>query len=552
MRNLAMLISAAQSKIEPDIIFKNANVVNVFTNQVEKCDVAVYNGVIAGLGEYSGKNEIDVNGKYLLPTFIDSHCHIESSLVSPVEYAKLVVPKGVTAVIADPHEITNVSGENGLKFMIESAKDLPLDVHYMLPSCVPATPFDSAGAVIDSALTKEYLERYDFKGLGELMDFVSVLNSSDEVLSKLEDVDIIDGHAPSISGKELCAYLCANVKTDHECTSAREAAEKVARGMYVQVREGTSAKNLKDLIPAVTPHNVSRFLFCTDDKHLDDILEEGTISNCVQKAVSLGVDPIDAIKMASLNAAQCYKLDKCGAIAPGYFANIIVSEDITASKITEVYKKGVLVAKNDKALFDKQIEDSSAVTNTVHIDEVKPEIFELEFSHNTPIVKVMPDTLVTQKITVKDKEGLSLCACLERHNGTNNIGKGFVYGFGLKNGAVAQTIGHDSHNITVLGSNPDDMALAVNSLGNDGGIAVVIDGKVEAKMTLAISGLMSDKPADISVNEYINIKKAVEKLTPESKIDTLMMLSFLSLCVIPEIRISDKGLFDVTKMEVIK
>ncbi|MCR5635722.1 MAG: adenine deaminase [Clostridiales bacterium] len=550
--NKSMLIAAAQSKIEPDIIFKNANVVNVFSGKTEHCDVAVYNGVIAGLGEYSGKNEIDLNGKYLMPSFIDAHCHIESSLVSPVEYAKLVIPKGVTAVIADPHEIANVKGEEGLSFMIKSAEGLPLDVHYMLPSCVPATPFDSSGAVIDSKLTKELMQKHGFLGLGEMMDFVSVLNSSDEVLAKIECADIIDGHAPYISGKELCAYACADIKTDHECTIPQEASEKAARGMYVQIREGTSAKNLEALLPAINEYNFDRFLFCTDDKHLDDILEEGTISHCIDKAISLGLDPVKAIRMASLNAAQCYNLPHTGAIAPGYFADIVISEDLNATKITEVYKRGVLVAKNDKALFLAPAETDGNVTDTVHINPVKTEDFKMEFNSSIPVIEVMPDTLVTKSVLRKTGEQLEMCACLERHKGTGNIGKAFVTGFGIKNGAVAQTIGHDNHNITVLGTSAEDMALAVNSLGKDGGIAVVIDGKLEAEMPLPIAGLMSDKPYEEAVKEYIAIKNAVKKLVPDSKIDTLMMLSFLSLCVIPEIRVSDKGLFSVTDMKFIE
>lgn len=552
MSKLGMQIAAAQSKIEPDIIFKNAKVVNVFLGEIENCDVAIYNGKIVGLGEYNGKNEIDVDGKYLIPSFIDSHCHIESSLVSPIEYAKIVVPKGVTAIIADPHEIANVCGEDGLEYMFSAAEGLPLDVHFMLPSCVPATPFENSGAVIDSKLCHELIKKYNFRGLGEFMDFVSLLNSSDEVMSKLKCTDIVDGHAPSLTGKELCAYIGAGVKTCHECTKATEALEKVSRGMYVQMREGTSAKNIEGLLPAVTTRNADRFLLCTDDKHVDDIIAEGTVSNCVRKAVSLGLDPIDAIKMASLNAAQCYKLENTGAIAPGYFANIIISEDITVTKITEVYKNGVLVAKNDKALFDKTSVDTSKVTNTIHINELTSKDFEMTFDSSVPVIGVMPRTLVTNKLYKSDDTGLNYCACLERHKGTGNIGKAFVDGFNLKCGAVAQSIGHDSHNITVLGTNPEDMALAVNSLGKDGGIVVVIDGKVESSMILPIAGLMSDKSADIACKEYVSIKEAIEKLAPGSEIDTLMMLSFLSLCVIPEVRVNDQGLFDVTTMEFVK
>lgn len=543
------IIEAAVGRKKADIVFKNAKVVDVFTHSIRETDVAVKNGFIIGFGEYDGKEEIDVNGKYIMPSFIDSHLHIESSMLSPSEYAAIVVPKGVGAIIADPHEIANVCGEDGLKYMIDSSKGLPLDFHFMLPSCVPATPYESTGAAIDSRMTKELLEKYDFLGLGEMMDFVSVLLNKEEVIDKIKSTEIVDGHAPGLKGKDLYTYVAAGVKTDHECTTVEEALEKISLGMYVQMREGTSAKNIKDLIGSVNDYTMRRVLFCTDDKHLDDIMAEGTISNCIARAVELGLDPISAITIATLNAAECYGLKKIGAVAPGYKANIVISEDITARKITEVYKDGELVAKDGKALFERKNNIPDNLKNTNNYKAVGVEDFKLEFDKKMPVIEVLPDTLYTNKIYCENNDGLALTAVIERHKASGNIGKAYVKGFNLKNGAVAQTIGHDSHNITVVGTNPEDMALAVNSLGKDGGISVVINGEIAAKMILPIAGLMSDLPAEKAVKEYVAIKENVEKLAPNSNIDTLMMLSFLSLLVIPEIKVNDHGLFDVNKQE---
>lgn len=548
---MKQLINAALGKAEPDIIFKNATVVDVFTHKLIQCDVAVSCGKIAGLGTYSGTHEVDCTDKYLMPSFIDSHLHIESSMLSPSEYAKIVVPKGVTTIIADPHEIANVCGEKGLKYMIDSAKSVPLDILYMLPSCVPATPFDSSGARIGSAATKRLMEEYEFLGLGEMMDYTGVISANDETLAKIECADICDGHGPMLTGKELCAYASTGILTDHECVTAEEALEKIRLGMYVQIREGTSAKNLSELIKAIDPYTLRRILFCTDDKHINHIIETGTISNCVGKAISLGIDPIDAITIATLNPADCYGLKKKGAIAPGYVADLLICEDISAQNILEVYKDGNIVARNGKALFEKIAVSHDDVINTVHIKEFTAEAFELEFTPGMPVIKVMPDTLVTAMVNKDTREGLNYCAVIERHKSSGNVGLAWVDGFALKRGAIAQSIGHDSHNITVVGSNPEDMAVAVNALGTEGGITVACDGKIIAKLALPIAGLMSDLPAETVNEENARVVEAAMELRDNHDVDIFMMLSFISLFVIPEIRLNDSGLFNVLEQKYI-
>lgn len=545
------LINAALGKEEADVIFKNATVVDVFAHSLIQCDVAVSCGKIAGLGNYSGSHEIDCTGKYLMPSFIDSHLHIESSMLSPSEYAKIVVPKGVTTIIADPHEIANVCGEDGLKYMLASAESVPLDIMYMLPSCVPATPFDSSGARIGSAATQRLMNEYNFLGLGEMMDYVGVISANDETLAKIDCAKICDGHSPLLSHKELCAYVSTGILTDHECTTVEEALEKIRLGMYIQIREGTSAKNLAELIKVVNPYTLRRLLFCTDDKHINHIIESGTISNCVNKAISLGIDPIDAITIATLNPAECYGLSKKGAIAPGYAADLIICEDITAQNILEVYKDGEIVARNGNALFEKIAVNHENVVNTVHIKEVSAESFKLDFTPGTTCIQVMPDTLVTKKIVKDTPDGLNYCAVIERHNASGNIGLAWVDGFALKNGAIAQSIGHDSHNITVVGSNPEDMAVAVNALGTEGGIAVACDGKVIAQLKLPIAGLMSDLPAETVNEEHEQVVASAAALRENNGVDIFMMLSFISLFVIPEIRLNDRGLFDVIEQNYI-
>lgn len=548
---ISKLIDVAMGRTMADTIIKNGTVFDVFNHKFTKTDVVISNGKIVALGNgYSAKNIIDATDKYIIPAFIDAHAHIESSLLTPVEYAKVVVPKGVTTVIADPHEITNVLGEKGISFMFKSAESVPLDVKYMLPSCVPCTPFEHSGSVIDGDLTKELLSKYDFLGLAEMMNFVGVINNDTDVIKKLSTGVFIDGHAPLLTGKELCAYVCGGIKTDHECSNVDEALEKISMGMSILVREGTGAKNIEGLVKAINPYNLNRFAFCTDDIHISDIAKDGTILNCIRKSVKLGLSLEDALTMATINPAKIYNLKDKGAIAPNYVADIIVC-DKSLDNLYLVLKDGLIVVKDGEPTFTGKNIDISEVSNTVHIKEVTPQDFNLEFIEGMPVIEAVKGSLITKKAYPTTKDGLSLCAVVERHKATGNVGKAFIKNIDIQNGAIAQTIGHDSHNITVLGDNPTDMALAVNSLGSNGGICIVHNGKVISYMELEVAGLMSNKSYSEVLAMDNDIVEKAKIVSKHGSSTILMLLSFLSLVVIPELKLNDSGLFDVSNWKYI-
>lgn len=549
--NLPDVIKAAKGEEKSELVLKNATVVDVFNHQTIECDVAISNGTIIGLGDYNGYCEVDLHGNYVMPSFINAHVHIESSMLSPVEYAKAVIPKGVTKIIADPHEIVNVCGENGLSYMIDSAKNIPLDIHYMLPSCVPATPFDSSGCIINGDDTQKLYKKYHLFGLGEMMNFPGVLSGDNDIIKKISCCDIVDGHAPGLTGKDLCAYIDCGIKTDHECITLEEAKEKISMGMYIQVREGSGAKNLETLAPLINSYSLRRLVFCTDDKHLDDILEEGTISHCINKAIELGVDPINAIVMATLNTCECYGIKNEGAIAPGYKANLLVCGDLTANNILQVYKDGKLVAKDGVALFKTSNVDTSKVTNTINIKPLSVSDFECEFSKFKTVIGINPHSLYTSGLHCETDEGLNVVAVIERHHATGNIGKSFVKGLDIKDGAVAQSIGHDSHNICVVGDSKEDMLKAVEDLGKDGGISIVKSGEVICSFKLPIAGLMSNKPFDITLKEYKQVFESLKQICNKEDSSLLMIMSFISLLVIPDVKLSDKGIFDVNQWKFI-
>ena len=548
---ISKLIDVAMGRTIADTIIKNGTVFDVFNHKFTKTDVVISNGKIVALGDgYSAKNIIDATDKYIIPAFTDAHAHIESSLLTPVEYAKVVVPKGVTTVIADPHEITNVLGEKGISFMFKSAESVPLDVKYMLPSCVPCTPFEHSGSVIDGDLTKELLSKYDFLGLAEMMNFVGVINNDTDVIKKLSTGVFIDGHAPLLTGKELCAYVCGGIKTDHECSNVDEALEKIFMGMSILVREGTGAKNIEGLVKAINPYNLNRFAFCTDDIHISDIAKDGTILNCIRKSVKLGLSLEDALTMATINPAKIYNLKDKGAIAPNYIADIIVC-DKSLDNLYLVLKDGLIVAKDGEPIFTGKNIDISEVSNTVHIKKVTPQDFNLEFTEGMPVIEAVKGSLITKKAYPTTKDGLSLCAVVERHKATGNVGKAFIKNIDIQNGAIAQTIGHDSHNITVLGDNPTDMALAVNSLGSNGGICIVHNGKVISYMELEVAGLMSNKSYSEVLAMDNDIVEKAKIVSKHGSSTILMLLSFLSLVVIPELKLNDSGLFDVSNWKYI-
>lgn len=549
--NTTMLIDVATGRKEADLVLKNGYILDVFNHSIIKADVAIINGIIAGIGEYSGIKEIDIEDQYVIPGLIDSHVHIESSMLTPKEYARLAVLKGVTTLIADPHEIVNVCGEAGLKFMIDDIDDVPIDIHYMLPSCVPATPFDNSGAVIDSQKTHQLLEKYKLLGLGEMMNYVGVINSDSEVLAKLEGVELIDGHAPLVTDKNLCGYICAGIRNDHECSTADDALEKISKGMKILIREGTAARNLEALIKAVTPYNYQNFSFCSDDKDLMQIMTEGTISHCIKKAISLGLNPITANIIASHNPAIIHKLKNKGAIAPGYIADLVITDNLNHDNVSYVLKNGTIIVEHGYAVYSKGESNISTVTDTVNIKKVTDKDLEVIFDPKRPVIAVEDGSLITNAEYVESDNNLSMCANIERYKASGNIGKCFIKGLTINNGAVAQTIGHDCHNITVIGDNSRDMATAVNALGTKGGIVVVKNNHIIAKMILPVAGLMTNKPCIEAQQEHSMVMDAIKEISPDSCHTLTMLLSFISLLVIPHIKLGDRGIFDVDKFKYI-
>ena len=559
-------IKIANGEKNAPLVLKNANIINVFTNEIIYGDVAVYNGKIVGIGEYHGDEEIDLEGKYLSPSFIDGHVHIESSMVTPLQFSKAIVPRGVTTIIADPHEISNVRGLDGIKYILDSSEELPLDVYIMLPSCVPATPFENSGAVLKAENLEKLIDHPRVLGLGEMMNYPGVINGDSEVLKKLKVFEeyVIDGHGPLLEGKQLNAYVGAGIATEHECSTVEEMKNRLRLGMYIHIREGSAAKNLEELIQGVDKNNLRRCIFCTDDKHPSDLLGDGSIDYNIKLAIAKGIDPIDCIKMASLNAAECYGLRWKGAIAPGYFADMVVIDNLKDFNILEVYKEGKLVAKENKPLFSIEEIDSSSMMNAVNIAEITEKDLKIHLESNrVNVIKLLPHSLITEKVerTVQLENGefkpqndILKAAVVERHNKTGNIGLGLVEGFGLKNGAIASTVAHDSHNIIIIGDNDRDMVKAIYELERvGGGITMISDGKIIDTLPLEIAGLMSQSPLE-EVNEKLNkmLEASYEILGVNREYEPFMTLSFIALPVIPNIKLTDMGLFDVSEFKFIE
>jgi adenine deaminase len=561
-------INLAMKREKADLVIKNANVINVFTKEIIRGDIAIYKDQIVGIGNYDGYREIDAEGKYVCPGLIDSHLHIESSMVTPTEFAKAIIPKGTTTIIADPHEIANVCGINGINFMLNQSKDVPMNIYFMMPSCVPSTPFENNGADLSAELIALHLANERILGLGEVMDYTSVINSKEEILKKIDlfDDKIIDGHSPNLKDKELNAYRVAGVMTDHECSTVEEAIERLRLGMYVQIREGSGAKNLEKLIKGLIKYdmNLDRCVFCTDDKHLDDIRKDGHISYNIKKAVKLGLNPIEVICMATINAANCYKLKRLGAVAPGYSADLLIFDSFEQFNVDKVFYRGDLVYENNeiKTEMPKYINDRN-VLNTVRIANVTKEELKIKLSNNkVPVISFSANELLTKKefaeVNVIDGEFVqdnifSKVAVIERHKATGNIGLGIVKNFNIKGGAIASTVAHDSHNLIVIGDNDRDMLVAINELKRvNGGYTVVNNGEIKGTLELKVAGLMSDKSSEYVMETLNKMLKEARKLGINEKIDPFITLSFIALPVIPEIRITDQGLFDVTKFEFIK
>lgn len=543
------IVDVAAGREKADVVIKNTTVVDVLGGSLIKGDVAVCGDKFAGVGSYSGVTEIDGTGRYVMPSFYDAHLHFESVMVRPSEYLKISVPKGVTAYNADPHEIANVCGEKGIRFMLDDVRGIPADIRFMMPSCVPAAPEDHSGCVLGAADVKRIADSCGLFGLGEMMNFPGVVGCDPDVLAKLDVRPVIDGHAPGVSGNPLNAYIAAGVSTDHECESVEEALEKVSKGMYVLIREGSQTRNLRTLIKAVNKTNLRRFMFCTDDRNIEDLVGLGTIGNAVRLAVECGMDPIDAITIASLNANEAYGIKNTGAVAPGWTADFLVCADITAQRVEKVFYHGALVAENGRPLFSVSPADVSGVTGTVHIKPVTAKDMAFPFDPVRPVMRVFPGTVVTEAVKADGPEGLNLMCCIERHDASGDIGHCYVDGFRLRGGAVAQTVGHDSHNITVLGDNPEDMALAAGSLGADGGLVVVKNGRLIGKLPLEIAGLMSSAPASEALAAREKLTEALAEMDYNRDIEPFMLLSFLTLIVIPDVKLNHKGLFSVSKWD---
>ena len=551
------IINAAAGREPADLVLKNATYVNVFSNSLCTADIAVAEGLIVGMGEYSGNEEVDMTGKIVLPGFLDAHIHLESSLVSPKEFVKAVLPHGTTTVVTDPHEIANVMGADGIEYMLQATEGLPVDVRFMLPSCVPATPLDESGAVLDYRAIDSFYDHPRVQGLAEMMNFVGIIAGDDQPVEKIVAAQAhhkkIDGHAPDLVGNDLNAYVAAGVYSDHECHDLNDAIAKLERGQFIMIREGTAARNLDDLAPLLCDKYSERCMFCTDDKHPDDLLEKGHIDYIVKRAIGLGVDPITAVKVACHNAARYFLLNNRGAIAPGYLADFVVIDNFQDFTIEKVYKRGELMVENGVVKdfpappIESYLEDRAR--NTFHVEALTAE----HFSEHRPrgIIGMVDGEITTVDAGYSDRIDVEYdvlkIAVVERHKNTHHIGIGFLQGYGLKSGAVATSVSHDSHNIIVVGTNEADMAAAANRVVELGGGIVVWDGGVpKAEVPLAIAGIMSDEPL-VTVNAKLEAAKAAaHDLGVNPGIDPFMTLSFMALPVIPTLRITTRGVFDVS------
>ena len=563
MRQSELIRAAYEGK--NTLVIKNANVVNVFTDEIVRADVAVYGDVIIGVGSYSGENEIDAGGAYLAPGFIDAHVHIESSMVIPSSFMKVIMPHGTTTVIADPHEIANVAGAAGIRAMYKPTDELPLRVLFMLPSCVPATPFEHSGAKLVAEDMEQFMHKSRILGLGEVMDANSVINCSQEMLDKLRlfDKRPIDGHAPMLEGMGLNAYRVAGAFSDHECSTYEEVKQKLATGMNILLRIGSAANNMDGVLRRIAKEKLPtrNMMFCTDDKHIEDIRREGHINANARMAVAAGIDPIDAIKMASYNAARAYGIRGVGAIAPGYKADMVLLEDLKDFKVKQVISRFGRPYTGEEQIPSPILPPQ--VFNSVRLPEISKYDLALRCHVSAPVIKMIPHQLVTELVyrdVERDEngcfipsEGMVKLAVIERHHATGSMAVGILEGLGIKHGAVASTVAHDSHNLVVAGDNDEDMLMAIESLRDcGGGYSVVSRGVVLARLPLPIAGLMTAAP----VNDVLEIQQALldalYSLGAKRDSDPLIALSFMALPVIPAVKLTDEGLFDAVNFKFIK
>ncbi|WP_373143589.1 MULTISPECIES: adenine deaminase [Enterococcus] len=568
---LKRLIDVAAGREPADLVLKNANVIDVYQAEMISGDLAIVDGKIAGInGEYQGKETIDLKGKIVAPGFIDPHIHVESSYVTPEEFGRLLVPHGTTTVLADPHEIVNVLGLSGLDYMIEAAKETALDIRYMMPSCVPATNMENAGAVIEAADMISSFEKNQVDGLAEFMNFPGVIHAQDEVLDKLlaakERGLRIDGHSPMVFNEELNAYAAAGVANDHECSTVEELKDRIARGMYVFLREGSVTQNLRTLLNGVTDNNYQRCVLSADDLQAKTILEKGHLDNSIRICIEEGVSPLRAIQMATINAAQCCQLTDRGAIAPGLRADLVIFSDLAQPEIEATYIKGKLVAEKGTYLPTVKRISTEKVQSSVHIDKFQKEQLKLNLtSDKARAIEVIPQEALTNEaiVSVKrddqgqfvfdPKQDVTKIAVIERHHNTGNAFVGLLKGYGVKKGAIGLSIAHDSHNLIVTGTNDEDMAAAVQALKEqEGGVVLIESGKIIGNMALPIAGLMSDLTGEEVAQQEAEINRlAHEVLGVSNNVDPIMTLGFMSLAVIPNLKITDIGLVDVTKFEIV-
>jgi adenine deaminase len=559
--SLEKRIRVARGEDQADLLLRNARVVNVFSGDIHDAHVAIFDGRIVGFGDYNAKDVVDLDHRFLCPGFIDGHVHIESAMVTPAEFARIVVPLGTTSVVADPHEIANVLGLDGIRYMLEASRNLPLTVYIMLPSCVPATEMETSGAELSSEDLALFLQQEQVLGIAEMMNFPGVVHSVPDVLEKIQIAKWkrVDGHAPFLSGKDLCAYAAAGIKSDHESSQLDEARNKLRAGMYVMIREGTTAKNLAALLPLINRYNSRKCFFVTDDRHPADLIEDGHINSLVKKAIELGIDPIMAIQMASINTAEYFQIKDLGAVSPGYLADLIIMDKLEDVSIRSVYKRGKLVAVDRKILPAAEISPRKAfVRGTLNVNWMAMKDFSVPAEgKRIKVIELVPDQILTTKTVVDAKivDGNAVAdverdilkiAVVERHRASGNVGVGFVKGFGLKEGALASSVAHDSHNIVVVGTNDNDMLTAVIEIAKmQGGQVIVTHDKVIEFLPLPIAGLMSDRPLE-------EVKEKIESLNQKARDlgctlkEPFMTISFLALPVIPDLKITDLGLVDVT------
>ena len=568
MNQTSDLIKVARGLKPADLIISNAYVVNVFNGEIEKGNVAIYGGLIAGIGDYHLAHEIiDIKGQYVLPGLINGHTHIESSMLDIEQYASAVIPHGTLGVITDLHEIANVSGVKGIDYILKASRRLPFEFFVMAPSCVPATHLETSGFSLDGQTIRKLLRSKGVIGLGEMMNYPGVLCGDQGVMEKIATSGgkPIDGHAPGLSGHDLNAYITSGITSDHECVSLPEAKEKLARGMYVMIREGSSEKNLEALLPLVSDRTYKRCLFVVDDRSCTDLLRDGDIDAIVCKAIGLGLEPVRAIQMATINAAERFGLKQIGAVAPGYCANLIVTHDLNRLKAGMVFHRGRLVAQNGQPLFNQRSNSRNRFKNTFMVKPFGVEALGLKTSDETfPVIEVIPGQIVTRRLKLKvrcDKNGyvqtdvehdLLKAVVVERHRASGNIGRGMVKGFGLKRGALASSVAHDSHNIVAVGTNDKDILAAIKQIVSmQGGLAAAEGGHARASMALPVAGLMSDRPLAEVVENFARLEEAARELGC-GLAAPFATLSFLALPVIPELRLTDLGLVDINTFRLIE